>query len=757
MGLLSVLCSAIWLVFTILVSLTRLAEHLILGQKSSIVSSAGEFLLTVMAPFFSRHTLEKLRDILTFGGPSIVLGSKGDTMHLMPVYLRGDGATFKLGSFVVRKIDGVLYTIKSIMVRADMEQVNITISPVDTKGNTTEVKNEETVCSVEDVEVVKGKSPDVVVARDGMEMVARVIINSPQHVQKLVRKHQLGVAMRRGVQKFLGGFSMSENASLGCVDWRMDPDILELDRNSDFCVEYRVEKCVQQDSTMDQIMGNEWDVRTLSGTDGYRIILTLEVMVDSNQELVMKMHATLVTEKLDKSSYRTVCLRDTTNSHIACNRRLSDITADGASRGLTLAWDEFQTQSAENSPCRAPGVPSVTVSIDDMLAGSGGSLQGFPTTSTAFHSLERLLSSIPQSQLVFNSPIKEVSGEYTHLSTTAGTGPNTSTPADDLDQTGDHSRTGEMSQTHSRLDAPEYTPHSSPSLQGHKTVEEDITKKDSESNDEVSGSPDLNCDAADNIVIDDEQSTTPVPIEQIVEASSDLLSQDSSSPFEDVKENDAFGMNTRSEVKESDFVGEFVQVVFETVADNDDIDDDSNFGTSDAVKPSPNISMDGLSSPGRPQASCERSEALPADFMKEVDNNLVDISSEPNPPHLSPQKNSNLLRVQEYLQSLPSPARRDSIPETPRTKRMNLDSSTSISTPGVPEDCNDSQCSESQSVASRQSELSSLTGARRLGGGAGLFYGMTASSDNTAPVCPFPEDWQFNTIPESIENDDDLD
>jgi len=712
-----------------------------------------------MAPFFSRHTLEKLRDILTFGGPSIVLGSKGDTMHLMPVYLRGDGVSLKLGSFVVRKIDGVLYTIKNIMVRADMEQVNITISPVDTKGNSTEVKNEETVCSVDAVEVVKGKSPDVVVARDGMDMVARGIVTSPPHVQKLVRKHQLGVAMRREVQKFLGGFSMSENASLGCVDWRMDPDILELDRNSDFCVEYRVEKFVLQDSTMDQLMGKEWDVRTLSGTDGYRIILTLELMVDSNQELMMKMHATLVTEKLDKSSYRTVCLRDTTNSHIACiNRRLSDITQDGASRGLTLAWDEFQTQSAENSPSRPPGVPSVTVSIDDMLAGSGGSLQGFPTTSTAFHSLERLLSSIPQSQLVFNSPIKEVSGEYTHLSTTAGTGPNTSTPADDLDQTGDHSRAGEMSQTHSRVDAPDYTPHSSPSLQGHKTVEEDITKKDSESN-EVSGSPDLNCDAADNIVIDDEQSTTPVPIEQIVEASSDLLSHDSSSPFEDVKENDAFGINAMNEVKESDFVGEFVQVVFETVADNDDIDDDSNFGTSDAVKPSPNISMDGLSSPGRTQASCQRSEALPADFLKEVENNLdqsIGTSSEPNPLHLSPRKSSNLLRVQEYLQSLPSPARRDSIPETPRSKMINLDSSTS--TPGVPEDCNESQCSESQSVASRQSDLSSLTGSRRLGGG--LFYGINAaatSTDNTAPVCPFPEDWQFNTIPESIENDDDLD
>ena len=83
--------------------------------------------------------------------------------------------------------------------------------------------------------------------------------------------------------------------------------------------------------------------------------------------------------------------------------------------GQTLAWDEFQTQSAGNFPfrqCGAGGVtPSVTVSLDDMFAsGSGGSLPAFPTASTsAFQTLEKLLSALPQSQIVFNSPIKEVS------------------------------------------------------------------------------------------------------------------------------------------------------------------------------------------------------------------------------------------------------------------------------------------------------------------------------------------------------------
>merc|ERR1712192_204964 len=57
----------------------------------------------------------------------------------------------------------------------------------------------------------------------------------------------------------------------------------------------------------------------------------------------------------------------------------------------------------------------------------------------------------------------------------------------------------------------------------------------------------------------------------------------------------------------------------------------------------------------------------------------------------------------------------------------------------------------SGSRTSRQSDLGSLTG--RFG--AGAFYGASVLA--TAPTCPFPEEWQFNTIPESIENDDDID
>lgn len=88
----------------------------------------------------------------------------------------------------------------------------------------------------------------------------------------------------------------------------------------------RVERSVDNVSHMDLLMGSQWDVRNLSCTDGYRIILTLELLVDSGQEIILKMHATLISGKLEPDSYRAVCLRDTSNLHMICNRRLSDIT-----------------------------------------------------------------------------------------------------------------------------------------------------------------------------------------------------------------------------------------------------------------------------------------------------------------------------------------------------------------------------------------------------------------------------------------------
>ena len=109
----------------------------------------------------------------------------------------------------------------------------------------------------------------------------------------------------------------------------------------------------------------------------------------------------------------------------------------------------------------------------------------------------------------------------------------------------------------------------------------------------------------------------------------------------------------------------------------------------------------------------------------------------------APTKTS-ISRVQEYIQSLPSPqhfVKREAAGEGGGRDVK--------SPPGFnEEEGNTSLCSGSHSLLSRQSELSSVTGARML---SGMFYGGPA-----AAVCPFPEDWQ-QTIPEVIGNDEEID
>ena len=79
--------------------------------------------------------------------------------------------------------------------------------------------------------------------------------------------------MRKEVQRFLSGFSMAGTCSLGCIDWKLDPLILGLERETDFSMEYRVEKSVDNVTHMDLLMGNLWDVRSISGSDGYRLVI----------------------------------------------------------------------------------------------------------------------------------------------------------------------------------------------------------------------------------------------------------------------------------------------------------------------------------------------------------------------------------------------------------------------------------------------------------------------------------------------------
>ena len=101
---------------------------------------------------------------------------------MIPVFQRSDGVTLKIGYMVTREEDGVMLTIRNIMIRADLKGVTINIILVEEKP--LELSFEEMVCGIDEVQAVKGNNMVLVVARarDGMDLAVRSFANSPEHV-----------------------------------------------------------------------------------------------------------------------------------------------------------------------------------------------------------------------------------------------------------------------------------------------------------------------------------------------------------------------------------------------------------------------------------------------------------------------------------------------------------------------------------------------------------------------------------------------
>ena len=117
-----------------------------------------------------------------------------------------------------------------------------------------------------------------------------------------------------------------------------------------------------------------------------------------------------------------------------------------------------------------------------------------------------------------------------------------------------------------------------------------------------------------------------------------------------------------------------------------------------------------------------------------ANNNVIDSISKID---LSPQNIHH--KVNNYVLNLPSPSSKDAL-------KMNSKDELN--------DSIDSEASSRSKLSSRQSE--SLSVANRVNT-SGLFYGSTVLSGQQPAVCPFPSDWQFQTIPETIENEEEVD
>ena len=119
-----------------------------------------------------------------------------------------------------------------------------------------------------------------------------------------------------------------------------------------------------------------------------------------------------------------------------------------------------------------------------------------------------------------------------------------------------------------------------------------------------------------------------------------------------------------------------------------------------------------------------------------VENNCKDLC----PDKVKLNSQSSLSKVKQYVDGLPSPQQQKTsdIVTQPHNKTI-LDDSFS------------SEASSRSKLSSRQSDTLSLN--NRINN-AGMFYGATLGGQT---VCPFPSDWQFHTIPESIENNEEID
>jgi len=153
----------------------------------------------------------------------------------------------------------------------------------------------------------------------------------------------------------------------------------------------------------------------------------------------------------------------------------------------------------------------------------------------------------------------------------------------------------------------------------------------------------------------------------------------------------------------------------------------------DSLEPSPDISID-----------FEDSSTSSKSKTEDLGNVEPNLFASCNPMSRAKNTKTSLNRVRDYVQSLPSPKHQSKRGDF-NTDSFPSDLKTNLSM--TEEGDNSSQCSGTQSRISRQSDMSSKTGARM---GTGMFYGAGPT------VCSFPEEWN-QIIPESIENDEEID
>jgi len=623
--------------------------------------------------------------------------SVDDQVYNLPIILRRDGVDLKLGQVVTRKgCQSLSYIIREILLHGDLTHITLVLHPLEPchdlngtpqwKTSISSKSFESDVCVAKLMgELVVVELEDVIpdqerlicedVARDGMRKVIAGMPSYPAAVHRTTRRHQLSVSIRNSCQLFLSGQLLSRSLSLGDVDWRHDPGILGLDRESQYSLEYRIEQFAGEEqvtSHLDVLLGDQWDIRKIGESSdnsgvGYRVIITLEIAIDMKQQLRLNTHAITCRGEVDTCNYRHVAVsHDRTRVsqlHVSAGPSIHE--SIHSARGVSLDWEEFQDSS---KLCDAT---SDSLSIV---------LERYPTTNSDSEAEVNKSDSPEDIGKVVNADIGKVLEE-------------------DIEKT-----TGALFKL---LNTP---------TKGFSQIV---------FNDSVNHNKNIHSES----ISEDEDLPSLSPIGH--------LKLNSSSSNVDIR---SYGLSSL------DLPG--TRLSHSTPEKSIRID---AFEPSQVLANKVNIEPinDNSVSEDITEISSNNNNVIAAD--KKCDKNeFVDTRTL--------QSQSSASKVEAYVQNLPylvknssvmvkNPSRNDKNSEEWRLGEEERGHNRTIL-----DESFDSETSSKSKLSSRQSDILSI-GSRY--NNSGMFLGSTLAGPQT--VCPFPSDWQFQTVPESIENSSEID
>jgi len=711
--------------------------------------------------------------------PDISTGVSGEQVYCLPIFLRRDGVAFKLGYIVKKSDSDRAYVVREILMREDLSRVTVVLSPIDRKeSGVVSMKEEILVSRVEDVTPVKGRMVALSIARDGMKKVVNSINAYPRHIQRVIRKHQLSHQIRTSVQKFLAGFSLARSTNIGCVDWRLDPGLLGLERDTDFSLEYRVERYVGGiTSHLDLLLGDGWDVMNVGG--GFRVIMTLELVIDINQQIRLNTHATFCKGDLDEN-YRIRCVEAVTNNVTPAPRFQlfsSEVTSSdkiykennspekfeslqsNKNAGVSLDWEEFQESTAESildvstdSPVADPlyDESSVGLDVSDSVIDHGSTIM---TDLDEAAKIQKLLDTPTKgySQIVFNVSTKN-SGEMRSIDSLKEDHYDSFVSSEKDVLIGNDDNVS--FETLSDAEKPPRTSDTNyQSILNEKDL--DLQMLEEDENTEAAAAPNESGHFVHEINHLRNQTSTPDRGRDQLNGSSSISFKISTSSSDNYTSRSSKNDNNDTLENLSDLTTEAISSPnsCRLKCDRSPLSNELSFNDyaysrsdEDLFSEDYRVSSSNGNKHESLKSSSENDIVLPEEISSSVATNMKDKSR--FPVIASPQ--SSVTKVVAYVQSLNLPHNDDergqinNVPEM-LSHRKNLSLDVSINE----DDANNSLAS-SRSRASRQSDLTNLTG--RVSIGIGGLLGFAGQTN-----CPFPDDWQFNTIPETIENDDDVD